>query len=153
MRLWHKDLIKYLPTKQLRGQWRECFLVAKELKEGTLNHAIVNRVKDYPVEHFVRYCQIVASEMHRRGYGADWLSLWHIIGFEETMVGVIHTNAKDIFTDWHNDRYMFQCLYNLQEKYDCGSIPKEEWEAIRQFVMSHDDDWDASVSSTIYLYK
>ena len=34
MRLWHKDLIKYLPTKQLRGQWRECFLVAKELKEG-----------------------------------------------------------------------------------------------------------------------
>ena len=24
MRLWHKDLIQYLPDLQLKGQWREC---------------------------------------------------------------------------------------------------------------------------------
>lgn len=24
MRLWHKDLIPYLPRQQLLGQWREC---------------------------------------------------------------------------------------------------------------------------------
>lgn len=29
--------------------------------------------------------------------------------------------------DWHNDRYLAQCLANLQGKHDCGAIPEEEW--------------------------
>jgi uncharacterized protein (TIGR02328 family) len=33
MRLWHKDLIPILPDKQLLGQWRECCLIAKNIKE------------------------------------------------------------------------------------------------------------------------
>lgn len=35
-----------------------------------------------------------------------------------------------IFYDWHNKRYLNQCLYNLQEKYDCGGIPDDEWKRI-----------------------
>ena len=27
-------------------------------------------------------------------------------------------------------RYLKQCLYNLEEKYDCGGINKEEWKLI-----------------------
>ena len=30
----------------------------------------------------------------------------------------------------HNDRYLKQCYYNLQEKYDRGIIAKEEWQKI-----------------------
>ena len=32
-----------------------------------------------------------------------------------------------MFWGWHNDRYLVQCLCNLQEKYDCGGIDKDEW--------------------------
>lgn len=28
MRLWHKDLIHYLPRQQLIAQWRECCAIA-----------------------------------------------------------------------------------------------------------------------------
>ena len=33
---------------------------------------------------------------------------------------------KDLFPGWHNDRYLAQCYYNLEEKYDCGGVA-EEW--------------------------
>jgi hypothetical protein len=29
-----------------------------------------------------------------------------------------------------NDRYLKQNLYNLQEKYDCGGISQDDWDAI-----------------------
>ena len=57
MRLWHKDLIQYLPDLQLKGQWRECALIADALaKNGTPNHLLVNRVTEYPLEDFWIYC-------------------------------------------------------------------------------------------------
>ena len=36
-----------------------------------------------------------------------------------------------IFEHWHNDRYLCQCLYNLQEKYDCGGITKDEYDRLK----------------------
>ena len=100
MRLWHKDLVSRLPDKQLRGQWRECILIAKALKEGNLNHIIVNRVKEYPLAHYIRYCQIVAAEMHRRGYKADWALLWRTLDkngiARGTLPNVITTSKKNM---------------------------------------------------------
>ena len=46
-----------------------------------------------------------------------------------------------IFKDWHNTRYLRQCLYNLQEKYDCGGIPKEEWDVISKKILKDDKVW------------
>ena len=43
-----------------------------------------------------------------------------------------YIDESEIFKDWHNTRYLRQCLYNLQEKYDCGGISKEEWYNIRR---------------------
>jgi hypothetical protein len=34
---------------------------------------------------------------------------------------------EKLFKDWHNDRYLLQCYYNLQEKHDCGGISDDEW--------------------------
>lgn len=33
-----------------------------------------------------------------------------------------------------NERYLKQCYYNLQEKYDCGGISKEEWMKVYKYV-------------------
>ncbi len=125
MRCWHKDLILVLPDNQLRGQWRECCLIAKALHDGNLNHLLVNKVKDYPRKHFYTYTTEVALELIARGYKPQWPRFSQY--FLDVQDGVKH---DDLFDGWHNDRYLRQCLYNLQEKYDCGGIPSEQWAQI-----------------------
>ena len=132
MRLWHKDLIEVLPRQQLLGQWRECCLIAKNISEkGTPNHILVNKILNYSEEHFLGYCILVYNEMLRRGYRAD---------FNKLKKYVCSTTKPKyraaVFLDWHNKRYLLQCLYNLQEKYDCGGITEEEWRKILQLYFS-----------------
>ena len=129
MRLWHKDLITVLPSMQLKGQWRECCLIAKALHDGNLNHILVNRVNDYPIEHFLRYGELVQIEMLNRGFKADLGKFVPCLEDTSCDFGVI-VPYKSIFDGWHNDRYLRQCLYNLQEKYDAKGIPQDEWDRI-----------------------
>lgn len=128
MRLWHKDLIKVLPRQQLLGQWRECCLIAKEIKEkGTPNHLLVNRIMEYPMEDFYTYGYAVFQEMYSRGYKVDIGKFNKYFNFSD----LDENNVRgDYFKDWHNARYLKQCFYNLQEKYDCGGISEEEWHDI-----------------------
>ena len=129
MRLWHKDLISYLPRQQLLGQWRECCLIAKNIKEkGTPNHILVNKIMDYSPQHFHDYTLLVYEEMKNRGYKCDWnkFSKWNIGNYQEDF----YLPFEDIFFYWHTHRYLKQCLYNLEEKYDCGGISDTEWEIV-----------------------
>ncbi len=124
MRLWSKELIDVLPDMQLRGQWRECCLIAKELHDGTLNHLLVNRVKKFPEDEFNTYADAVCKEMKRRGYKVD---SWRFFQWRNDQNTLLLSHA---FRGWHNDRYLQQCLYNLQEKHDCGGISDSEWARI-----------------------
>ena len=130
MRLWHKYLIGALPRKQLLGQWRECCLIAKNIAEkGTPNHLLVNKVMEYPISEFCDYCNIVLYQMVVRGYNVSEKSI-HCL--EDNVEFCVDSDLNmDIFKGWHNDRYLKQCFYNLQEKYDCSGISEEEWEALR----------------------
>lgn len=137
MRLWHKDLIPVLPEMQLRGQWRECVLIAKALHENNLNHVLVNRVKDYPTEHFFQYFGMVWREMLKRKYKADLKRLIPYIKNEEQFnafwkMPIEYDNLFDCYCNgkfirWHHKRYLRQCLYNLEEKAIAGGIPYQEW--------------------------
>lgn len=138
MRLWHKDLIPYLPRQQLLAQWRECCCIAKNIAtKGTPNHVLVNKILDYPWYHFHLYTYLVMQEMISRGYKISRDSYQK---YEDNL-----KQAKDkgafldkspyeagflLFGNWHNTRYLRQCYYNLQEKFDCGAIPPDEWERI-----------------------
>ena len=129
MRLWHKDLISVLPKNQLISQWRECCAIAKAIAENsTPNHILVNRIMDFPLEHFTTYSRLIFAEMTKRGYNADfwkfkkWNFEYNPISFEK------------LFSNWHNDRYLKQCYYNLQEKYDCGGITEEDYRKIEDLV-------------------
>ena len=130
MRLWHKDLISILPNKQLIGQWRECCLIAKNIKEkGTPNHILVNKVMNYPIHHFIIYSFLVYKEMKNRGFNPNGMNFEKWLKFNESLI----ENKKSIlFPDWHNDHYFLQCYYNLQEKYECGGISEEEWKKIEK---------------------
>lgn len=130
MRLWHKDLIPFLPRQQLLGQWLECCLIAKNIAEnGTPNHVLVNNVMKYHNGHFWYYTMDVGFEMTRRGYNGDVETfLKHYRRYGEAFPQYV--KHEYIFQGWHNDRYLRQCLANLQEKADCGAIPAEEWKRI-----------------------
>ena len=128
MRLWHWKLISALPREQLVAQWRELSAIAGNLNtKGTPNHILVNKILDYPREHFISYALYVRQEMTRRGY-RTMESVWNkIYCTRESDYGEIEiVSLEDLFPGWHNDRYLEQCYFNLEEKYDCGGVD-EEW--------------------------
>ena len=128
MRLWHWKLISALPREQLVAQWRELSAIAGNLStKGTPNHILVNKVLDYPREHFISYAFWVRQEMTRRGY-RTMDSVWNkIYCTREVDYGEMEiVPLEDLFPGWHNDRYLEQCYFNLEEKYDCGGVD-EEW--------------------------
>lgn len=130
MRLWHKDLIDVLPRQQLLGQWRECCLIAKNIAEnGTPNHLLVNRIMDYPPEHFFSYAKWIESEMKHRGYKCDFekFNKWYK---QIKNAECVWHRKEDILNNWHDNEYFIQCVYNLEEKFDCGGMTEEEWDKI-----------------------
>lgn len=139
MRLWHKDLLSVLPDQQLKGQWRECISISGMIaKNGTPNMSIVNRIMEYPIEHFVVYMTLVQEEMWKRGFITHqdtedrFYENLEKAGFsaEGVVRRYLRDHPKRIFGKWMNDRYYKQCYYNLQEKYDCKALKEEEWNKI-----------------------
>lgn len=129
MRIWHKNLIKVLPREQLVAQWRELSAIAGNLNtKGTPNHILVNKVCDYPRDHFVSYAHYIRAEMTQRGYRTTE-SVWCKI--LDTNDGAFElVPVEELFPGWHNYRYLTQCYHNLEEKYDCGGISEEAFEKI-----------------------
>ncbi len=98
---------------------------------------------EYPIEHFLRYSQMVYCEMMYRDYNCNLYNFSRWLGDTEkieiisqnwpsqlTAMELIRLKDDDIFYNWHTDRYYWQCYHNLEEKYDCGGISQDEWETI-----------------------
>lgn len=137
MRLWHKELIPVLPRQQLLSQWRECCCIARNIAvNGTPNHLLVNKVLQYSSTDFSIYCGVVSGEMRSRGYNVSVKSEEKLVGDIVKAIHCFNNNriTDGVFKDWHNDRYFWQCYYNLQEKYDCGGISEEEWHRIYNYA-------------------
>lgn len=125
MRLWHIELIDVLPRQQLLGQWRELCCIAANIKKNTTpNHILVNKIMDYSWSDFKSYCVNVIDEMKKRGYKVSEEKLWKYDVAKDAEI------VKNVYKEWHNKRYLTQCLYNLQEKFDCGGISNDEWQKI-----------------------
>ena len=131
MRLWHKQLIDYLPRAQLVSQWRELVAIASNIKtKGTPNHILVNKIMDYSMDHFITYAEDVRFEMSERGYktsGSSWDKIFSVTEHENYWYRICH---DDLYAKWMNYEYLEICYYNLLEKFRCGGISKEEWELI-----------------------
>lgn len=129
MRLWHESLIEVLPRQQLLGQWRELNSIYK--KED--KHILINFIYEYPKKDLFLYSLKVILTMQRRGYNINlknFIDYFQIKDYKE-MQKILLSNAKT-FVKKMNKRYLLQCYYNLQEKYDCGGITEKEWNKINQ---------------------
>lgn len=130
MRLWHYKLIPVLPNAMLVSQWRECIAIKRQWEKGTLKHRLVSYVKDYDKICFWNYVLDVMAEMLKRK-----------INYNSKFYDELQYFCKDITPNYsiiyypeHNNRYLKQCYYNLQEKYDRGIITKGEWEKIEDLI-------------------
>lgn len=149
LRMWHVDLLWCLPYKQLVAQWRECCCIAKNWADyGSPGHILVNVITKYPLIYFCWYCHAVLEEMWMRDYEVRELSVTHInknidiirdnLGYFDLYADVLNPIPEDvkIYPNWMNDRYLLQCYYNLEEKYDRGGVSPTEWEIFEDYVSS-----------------
>ena len=126
MRLWHKDLIEVLPRQQLLGQWRELNSIYKKQDK----HILINFIYDYDITDIIWYSTLVYDEMIKRGYKCDTKNFKKRYSMTMETAKCVNIPYDAIFKNKMNERYLKQCLYNLQEKYDCGGISQEEWQKI-----------------------
>lgn len=131
MRIWHTYLIDVLPRQQLLGQWRELnSIFVKQDK-----HILINFVYDYPKDDLYSYALLIISEMNRRGYKVDSNNFRVYFGDEK------YEHNMFPFINKMTGQYLLQCIFNLQEKHDCGGITDDEWKKIDKVARQRVKDW------------
>ncbi|WP_281512160.1 pyrimidine dimer DNA glycosylase/endonuclease V [Mammaliicoccus vitulinus] len=113
MRLWHYKLIQYLPNSQLVAQWRELNSIFKNQNK----HILINYVYEYTKFDLKFYTNLVLKEMEKRK-----IKIKSTDNYNEYFKGIVDPSLLDYypFIYHHTNRYLLQCFYNLQEKYDRG---------------------------------
>ena len=132
MRLWHYELLPYLPNLQFKGQLRELVAIMHDWRDkGKTNHLLINRVMEYPKADLYRYCCEYEAECFSRygktldGYSSEFgrFANWSV-----------DTKNNTIFDGWHNKEYLRVCMANLYEKHFFGigksRITDEEWQVL-----------------------
>lgn len=130
MRLWHRDLLPYLPNAQFRGQLRELVAIMRDWRDkGKTNHLLINRVMEYPREDLYGYFLAYWNEYSQRNDGES-------PKFEicNEFYEFCDNFNYDFFEGWHNNEYLRVCMANLFEKHIFGigksRITDEEWEKL-----------------------
>lgn len=125
MRLWHIDLIPYLPKSQLLAQWRELNSIFKKQDK----HILINYIYDYPKEYLWRYTAKLVNEMGDRS-----IKVKHWDNYDEYFKE-LYVVFTDLRFKEHNNEYLTICYYNLKEKYLRGQkdFTAEVWEKLDTF--------------------
>ena len=131
VRLWHYELLPYLPELQFKGQLRELVAIMHDWRDkGKTNHLLINRVMEYPKDNLYWYFCEYEGVYYRR-YGKTLAE--QAYDFGEFANWNIETN-KGLFDGWHNKEYLRVCMANLYEKHVFGvgksRITDEEWETL-----------------------
>lgn len=123
MRLWHYELLPFLPKSQLLAQKRECDLILKDYKQGKrTNHILINYIHNYEIDYFITYYCELANEFVKRNF-----KFKDNAPFGEFIL-------EPPFAE-HNDEYLTICYWNLREKYIRGQkdFSAELWEKLDKF--------------------
>lgn len=131
MRLWHYELLPYLPDAQFKGQLRELVLIMRHWRDkGKTNHLLINKVMEYPKSELTKYFITYEAQYHKR-YGKWITKQWdEFKAFDDHIVD----NRICFSADWHNKEYLRVCMANLYEKHFFGvgksRITDEEWQRL-----------------------
>lgn len=109
MRLWHYEIIPYLPKSQLIAQWRELnSIFAKQDK-----HILINYIYNYPKDYLYTYSNLVLNEMKKRSYQIkkwdNYNEYFESLRFSKPNMDLIYSESCS--------EYFEICYWNLREKY------------------------------------
>ena len=138
MRLWHIDLIPYLPNSQLVAQWRELNSIFKKQNK----HILINYIYDYDKVYLQNYANRVMEELSYFGVKFRQQSIENYTNYFRDI-----ELEKRLFFPKHDDKYKFKehdneyltiCYYNLKEKYIRGQkdFTKEIFEKLNEFYLT-----------------
>ena len=128
MRLWHYDLLTFLPRSQLLAQWRELNSIYAKQDQ----HVLINYVYAYDKPHLYVYSHAVLAEMQARGYS--------IRSFDKMDAYFADADLSDlpkrVFPEHHTFEYVTICYYNLYEKFLRGQkdYTAEQFSLLQQYV-------------------
>lgn len=126
MRLWHYELLPYLPKSQLLAQWRELnSIFAKEDK-----HVLINYIYEYPKEDLLLYTELVLKELKKRAVNVRTFDK-----MQNYFSGMVPPPDYPPYARHHNEEYLTICYYNLYEKYIRGQkdFSQALFEQLEQF--------------------
>lgn len=136
MRLWHYKLIPFLPKSQLLAQWRELNSIFKKQDK----HILIDYIYLYSRHDLYIYSNMVIEEMKKRNIAIhSWESFnayfCHEIDYFKNILGMDNPIYRDPFKNHHDDLYLIQCFYNLQEKYIRGQkdFTSEQYHKLHKF--------------------
>ena len=133
MRLWHYELIPYLPKSQLLAQWRELNSIFKKQD----NHILINYIYEYPKTDLCIYANMVTKEMVERGYKIKSMDNYKDYFKELPWI------AEEVYAPFkrhHDENYLMVCYWNLREKYMRGQkdFDKDTFDKLHLFCF---DRW------------
>lgn len=130
MRLWHYKFLDCLDDFHIVAQYRELLAIKNAIdKNGTPNHRLVNKVLDYSLLDFKIYAMKVEKELEKRNISFNKSKIDEIMTWQTDKFKITSDN-KPLYDGWHNNRYLRQCYFNLQEKFDCGIVSEKAWARI-----------------------
>ena len=113
----------------LVSQWRELIAIKRQWEKGTLKHRLVSYVINYDKGYFLEYVRLILEEFKKRNIRYNQNLYSEIDDFCNPRIN----NKYSTYSE-HNDRYLAQCYFNLQEKYDRGIVSEEEWVKINVYI-------------------
>lgn len=135
MRIWHYELLPYLPDLQFKGQLRELVLIMHDWKnKGTTNHLLINKVMEYPKRELAEYAFKYLREYNRRYGKALKDTYWEFAEFGFGTRNVFVDDEIACYCGWHTKEYLRSNMANLWEKHFMGvgksRISDEEWQTL-----------------------
>ena len=111
MRLWHIDIIPYLPDYQLSEQWKELDLIFRKQPKDVL----INYIYDYPKEYLLYYSNVVMKELYKRH-----IIIHDFTNYDKYFKDVVIKESDKFRYLQHNNKYFKLCFCLLYERYIHG---------------------------------
>lgn len=108
MRIWHYELIPYLPKSQLIAQWRELNSIYKKQDK----HILINYIYNYEKEYLYNYSAMVIKEMSKRNIK---IKNWTNFNKYFELIDRTEDYSNLMFSE-HDKVYLTICYFNLREK-------------------------------------
>ena len=131
MRLWHIDIIPYLPNYQLSEQWKVLDLIFRKQPKDIL----INYIYEYPKEYLLYYSNVVMKELYKRH-----IIIHDFTNYDEYFKDVAIKESDKFRYLQHNNKYFKLCFCLLYERYIHGQkdYTEDKMEALVDEMIKRD---------------